>query len=136
VPAPPGPPSGLPLGQGQFLTGCREHIHYKRKLYLVFVNDGAKTLVIGPQTAWKDDLLHVSTVLEHVWQLEGPRSHRNNDWVAEANLVFVPPGRRVRTWVGLPLGATKLDVDTHVRQHRAGALLAQVAWENRVELVI
>ncbi|HEX7907773.1 MAG TPA: hypothetical protein VF534_06740 [Paraburkholderia sp.] len=136
VPAPPAPQSALRLERHDFVADDSPHINYKRKLYLVFVNDGAETLVIGPQTSWRDDLLHVSTVVEHVWQIEGPRGHRNNDWVAEANVVFVPPGRRVRTWVGLPLGATEFDVDAHISDHRAGALIVQVSQENRAALVI
>ncbi|AYZ62268.1 hypothetical protein EGY31_02715 [Burkholderia multivorans] len=114
----------------------REQIHYKRKVYLTFLNSAAQALVIGPETTWKNADLHVSTTSEHVWQVEGPKGFRNNDWTKEATAVIVPPGMRVRTWVGLPIGASKLDVDAYLSQRRAGTLVTQVAWQNRADLTL
>ncbi|QVN17103.1 hypothetical protein [Burkholderia pyrrocinia] len=132
----PTPLSALTLMSHDFVADDREQIHYKRKLYLQFQNMGTQGLVIGPETTWKHGDMHVKTTREHVWQLEGPNGFRNEDWSAEAVAVIVPPGKRVRTWVGLPLRATKREVDAYVSEHRAGALVTQVAWENRADLAI
>ncbi|WP_321864292.1 hypothetical protein [Burkholderia cenocepacia] len=134
--AQPTPQSALVLVSHEFVADDREQIHYKRKLYLEFQNSREKALVIGPGTTWKHADLHVNTTLEHVWQVEGSKGFRNNDWSNEATAVIVPPGMRVRTWVGLPNGARKHDVDAYLSQHRAGALVTHVAWQNKSDLAI
>lgn len=130
------PESALRFEKAKFVADNREEISYKRKLYVTFHNVGDTPIVIGPRTTWKQDGLHVKTVNQHLWQIEGPSGYLNDDWTKEADRVVVPPGRRTRTWVGLPGDANEREVDAYVSGRRAGALVTCVTLENITELRI
>ena len=119
-----------------FIADDRDQTTYKRKLYIIFRNASNKAVVVGPQTEWIDKDLHVSTVTEHVWQVEGGRGWRNEDWTQEAAAVRVNPGKRLRTWVGLPIDAKKTEVDHFTAEHRAGALSTSVTPVNEVRIEV
>lgn len=128
------PETALRFEKTEFVADDREQISYKRKLYVTFRNAGETPIVIGPQTKWKHKDLHVKTVQQHVWQIEGPNGFLNDDWTKEADTVVVPPGQRARTWVGLPGNANKREVDSYVLGCRAGALVTSVTRENVTHL--
>jgi hypothetical protein len=109
----------------ELLSDDREQTVYKRKLYVTLRNASDNAVTVGPLTAWAEGDLPVNTIAEHVWQAEGPRGWRNKDWSKEAIAVRVEPGKRARTWVGLPNDAKKSDVDRYMG--RAGALETIVA---------
>ena len=111
----------------KFVTDDREQTTYKRKLYITVRNTSDNLIVIGPHTEWIEGELHVNTIAEHVWQVEGRRGVRNNDWETESAQVTVPPGKRVRTWVGLPIGANETDVERIIKGKQAGNLSIPIA---------
>jgi hypothetical protein len=129
-------PNSLKFVSSDVVSDDREEITDKRKLYLIFRNDSDGEIVVGPKTGWIDGDLHVKTLTEHVWQVEGPRGWRNGDWTKEAVAIRVLPGKYLRTWVGLPNNATKTDVDRSVAEHRAGALACSVVRGNEIKIDI
>jgi len=131
------PTSGdLVLVNTEFIADDREQIVYKRKLSISLRNNSDTAVIVGPQTKWIEKDLHVNTVAEHLWQVEGPRGWRNNDWTKEAVAVRVDPGKRLRTWVGLPNDAKKPDVDHCTAEHRAGVVVTSVTAVNDVRIDI
>jgi hypothetical protein len=124
----------LKLVGTEFTADDRVEITYKRKLYITLLNTSAGAVIVGPQTTWIDKDLHVNTVREHVWEVEGGRGWRNKDWIKEAAAVRVNPGKRLRTWVGLPIDAKKTEVDLITAEHRAGALSTSVTSVNEMRI--
>ncbi len=130
------PPISNPLEflSSDFASDDREQTTFKRKLNLIFRNKSDLEIVVGPKTEWIAGDLQVSTLPEHLWRVEGPGGWQNGDWSPEAVAVRVPPGKRLRTWVGLPNNATKVDVDRYVVEHGAGALSCSIVRVNDLRI--
>jgi len=115
----------LVIEKTQFVTDDRAEISFKRKLRITVRNASDDTIIVGPKTRWIEGDLHVDTVEEHYWQLEGPRGQRNDDWRKEANRVEIAPGQYARTWIGLPVSAVQSEVERLVKSGKAGAISVQ-----------
>jgi hypothetical protein len=120
----------------EFVKDDRETTTHKRKLYIVLINSGKTTLVLGPGTTWTSAELEVTTPSGLVWALEGPKGWRNNDWSRELVAIALPPGKHGRTFIGLPVQVDSGAIESSTQARRAGRLTIPISAPDQIEIAL
>ena len=112
-------------------------ITYPRKLRVIIRNPNDFPVMVGRGGHWKNERLSAQSHGALKFEIEPAQGWQSGKWTdAEADEVLVPPGKAIRTWIGLPPDTSESQITAlKSRAELLGRLFLPV-WVEKVQATV